>query len=138
MARARDQYVDVLRIREPVLGPEHADTLNSRESIAYVTRLAGDARLEPATNMPPCSPSANASPAPEHPRTLITRGNLACETGRRATRPKPPTNSSTRRPDLGGPWAPSTLTVRGSNSPIGRGKRSPAGVVRGVQSKTFL
>ena len=67
-------------MRERVLGPEHPDTLTTRNNLAASIGVAGDpagARDQLAAVLP----VRERVLGPEHPDALITRANLAYWTG---------------------------------------------------------
>jgi hypothetical protein len=81
---------------------------------------------KPVRLSPPCCPIRERVQGPEHPCTLITRGNLARWTGRRGMRPGPGTSTTRYYPSSDGYWAPSTRTawLPAAASPPGRREQS--------------
>jgi len=66
----------LLPILERVLGPEHPDTLTTRNNLAYWRGRAGDAAGAVAA-LTELLPIRERVLGPEHPDTLTTRNNLA-------------------------------------------------------------
>jgi hypothetical protein len=79
-AAARDLQRRVLAARERVLGPEHPDTLTTRNDLAYWTGQAGEAAAA-RDQLAELVPVRERVSGPEHPHTLATRANLAYWTG---------------------------------------------------------
>jgi hypothetical protein len=79
-AGARNQFAALMSIQERMVGPEHPDTLATRQKLAYWTGKSGDAagaRNQFAALLPIRERVLGA----EHPDTLATRASLAYWTG---------------------------------------------------------
>ena len=79
-ASARDEYAELLPVRERAVGPEHPDTLTTRHNLAVWTGGAGDpanARYQLAELLP----IRERVLGTKHPSTLVTRHELAYWTG---------------------------------------------------------
>ena len=79
-ATARDQFADLLPIRERVSGPEDPDTLTTRSNLARWIGKVGDAATA-RDQYAALLPIRERVLGPEHPDTLITRNNLGYWTG---------------------------------------------------------
>ena len=75
-AAARDQYAELLPVRERVSGPEHPATLATQHNLAYWTGMAGDAAAG-RDQYAALLPVFERVFGPEHPETLSTRADLA-------------------------------------------------------------
>ncbi len=71
-AAARDQYAELLPLRERALGPEHPDTLTAWHEFARWTGLAGDTGAA-RDLLAKLLPSLERVHGPEHPNTLEAR-----------------------------------------------------------------
>ena len=106
---ARDLYVKIAEARHRVLGPEHADTLNSRHDLAHWTGLAGDAAAA-RDELADLLAIRLCVLGPEHPDTLTTRHSLGYWTGRAGDPARPATSSPRWCRSVSAFSAPSTLT----------------------------
>ena len=79
-AAARDQYTEVLRVRNRVLGREDPDTMTTRHNLASFTGELGD-QTAARDLLAELLPVRERVLGPEHPDTLTTRANLANRTG---------------------------------------------------------
>lgn len=77
---ARDQFAELLAIRERVLGAEHPNTLTARANLAYMAGLAGDPAAA-RDQFADLFPAYIRVLGTEHPDTLTTRVHLARMTG---------------------------------------------------------
>ena len=115
-ASARDQYAALLPAYERILGPEHPETLNTRNSLAWFTGHAGDptsARDQLAALLPADERALGA----EHPYTLATRNYLAHFTGAAGDPASARDQYAALLPVMErilGPSHPDTLAARGS------------------------
>ena len=71
---------ELLPDQERVLGPDHPDTLTTRNNIAHWTGQSGDAR-EALRLFQELLPDQERVLGPDHPDTLSTRNNIAHWTG---------------------------------------------------------
>ena len=72
-AAARDQYTELLRIREEVFGPTHPDTLTTRANLARFTGEAGDPAAA-RDQFGELLPIREEVSGPTHPDTLSALG----------------------------------------------------------------
>jgi len=79
-AAARDQYAELLPVRQRVSGPEHPDILTTRGNLALWTGLAGDPAAA-RDQLAQLLPVRERVSGPEHPDTLDARHQLASATG---------------------------------------------------------
>ena len=112
-------------IRERVLGPEHPDTLATRDNLARWTGEAGDA-AGARDQFAALLPVRERVQGPEHPDTLTTRANLAYWSGktqkrRLLTRADPATCRQDR------PQTASGHEAKANGSLMRDHERSPAG-----------
>ena len=80
VGHARDLAAALVATAERVLGPEHPDTLDARNTLARRTGEAGD-QAEARDQAAALVPVAERVLGPEHPTTLDARSNLARWTG---------------------------------------------------------
>jgi Tetratricopeptide repeat len=115
-AASAEQYERLLLWEEQVLGPEHSDTLASRNNLAAAYRAAG--RLAEALPLfQRTLADRERLLGPEHPDTLASRGNLATAyqaAGRVAEALALSERSLADAERLLGPDHPNTLTSRGN------------------------
>jgi hypothetical protein len=111
---ARDLYKEVTEARMRIFGPEHANTLTSRNDLAYWTGLAGDA-VKARDQFAALLPVRERVSGPEHPDTLTTSANLAQWTGVAGDAAGARDQFAALLPvreRVSGPEHPATLTVR--------------------------
>jgi tetratricopeptide (TPR) repeat protein len=75
-ARGESALKDSLAVREAALGPDHPDTLESRNNLAEAYRLAGRA-ADAVPLFEGVIKAFEAKLGPDHPDTLTSRNNLA-------------------------------------------------------------
>ena len=103
-------YERTLADRERVLGPDHPDTLTSRNNLAVAYRAAGRA-AEAIPLLEQTLADRERVLGPDHPDTLTSRNNLAARLpGRRAGPPRRSRCTSRPWPTGSGCWAPTTPT----------------------------
>ena len=83
-AAARDQYRDLLPIRERVFGPDHPWTLNTRANLARWTGDAGDpaAARDQYRDILPIMERVSG---PDHPSTILAAPDSPTGLGTRVT-----------------------------------------------------
>jgi Tetratricopeptide repeat len=81
-AQAKDQFRDVLAARLRVLGPDHPDTLDTRQEIAWMMAVRGDHTGAEAEYRDVLAVRLRVL-GPDHPDTLGTRYAVAYETAER-------------------------------------------------------
>ena len=113
---ARERCREIVEERVRVLGPQHPDTLTTRNDLAYWTGLAGDA-AGARDQFAALLPIRERVLGPEHPETLITRGNFAQWTGLAGDAAGARDQFAALLPvreRVSGPKHPDTLTTRAS------------------------